>query len=368
MFALHKLPLAVATFALLSGCAARPVPAPPIPAADFWGQLPDTCQPRQIGQRITANLLKRGYSGGNGGLQYPEVCTAYGALRCAAQSDDQSLRDQLIARYSKVLTPEGRKLIPPTGHVDRNVFGILPLEIYRQTQDRRYLELGQKIADQQWANPTPEGLTNQTRWWIDDVFMIGSLQTQAWRATGDKKYADRAATELVAYLGKLQQPNGLFHHGPAFPFFWGRGNGWVAAGLTELLLSLPADHPQRPALMAGYKKMMAALLQYQASDGMWRQLIDDPQSWPETSCTGMFTFAFAVGVREGWLDSATYKAPTRKAWIALVSYLNDNADLREVCIGTNQKNDHQYYIDRPRATGDLHGQAGIIWAAWAMER
>jgi len=362
----HTLPLLWLLAASLLTLLASP--APSARADDFWGPIPPVCQPQEIGRRIAANLRKRDFFTGKSGLKYPEVCTAYGALRFAAATKDQALLDQLVARYSKVLTPEGQKLIPPTGHVDRNVFGILPLEIYRQIHDPRYLELGQKIADQQWSQPDAAGLSDQTRWWIDDMFMIGSLQIQAWRATNDKKYADRVATEMVAYLAKLQQPNGLFHHGPEFPFFWGRGNGWVAASLSELLLSLPPEQPQRPALLAGYKKMMAALLQNQAPDGMWRQLIDKPESWPETSCTGMFTFAFAIGVREGWLDAAAYKEPARKAWIALCSNLDENGDIREVCVGTSQKNDIQYYLDRPRKAGDLHGQAAVIWAAWAMAR
>ena len=53
-------------------------------------------------------------------------------------------------------------------------------------------------------------------------------------------------------------------------YFWGRGDGWFAAGMAEMLRTLPADHPDRPRIMAGYKQMMAALLKYQGADGMWR--------------------------------------------------------------------------------------------------
>ena len=204
--------------------------------------------------------------------------------------------------------------------------------------------------------------------WIDDMFMITADQSQAYRATGDKKYLDHAAKEMVVYLDSLQRPNGLFYHAPDVPFFWGRGNGWVAAGMSELLRSLPADNPYRPRIMKGYKSMMASLLQYQASDGMWRQLIDDTASWPETSCTGMFTYAMITGVKNGWLDSKVYAGPARKAWLALVSYLDQNSDIREVCEGTNKKNDRQYYLDRKRNIGDLHGQAPVLWCATALLR
>ena len=147
----------------------------------------------------------------------------------------------------------------------------------------------------------------------DSKKLESTPQVKAYRATGDSKYLDHAATEMSAYLDKLQQPNGLFYHAPDSPFFWGRGNGWVAAGMTELLRSLPTNHPKHARIIEGYKKMMAALLQYQGSDGLWRQLIDHPEAWPETSSSGMFTFAMVTGVKNGWLDKKTYAPAARKA-------------------------------------------------------
>jgi len=252
--------------------------------------------------------------------------------------------------------------------VDLTVCGAVPLQIYIETKQQKYLDLGKSMADKQWAAPTPDGLTSQTRFWIDDMYMITLVEVQAYRATGDSKYLDRAALEMSAYLDKLQQPNGLFYHAPDVPFFWGRGNGWVAAGMAELLRSLPKNHPRRAHILDGYRKMMASLLKYQGGDGMWRQLIDHPESWPETSSTGMFTFAMVTGVKNGWLDKKTYAPAARKAWLGLVTYLEPNGDIRDVCEGTGKKNDYQYYIDRKRITGDLHGEAPLLWTAFAFLR
>ncbi len=176
-------------------------------------------------------------------------------------------------------------LIQRQRHVDFSVFGAVPLEIYVETKEQKYLDMGKFVSDRQWENPTPEGLTSETRFWIDDMYMITAVQVLAFRATGDSKYLDRAALEMVTYLDKLQQANGLFYHAPDVPFYWGRGNGWVAAGMTELLRALPEDHPRRARVRDGYRKMMKALLELQGKDGMWRQLIDHPEAWPETSST-----------------------------------------------------------------------------------
>ena len=48
--------------------------------------------------------------------------------------------------------------------------------------------------------------------------------------------------------------------------------------------------------------------------------------------------------------------------------LAENADVREVCQGTNKKNNRQYYLDRLRKVGDMHGQAPVLWCATALLR
>lgn len=345
---------------------------------------PKGTSPQEIGSRVAERFVATSHTNFNRAspprvITYPETCTWYGALAFAKETGSKKLTEQLAQRFEP-LFGSGDTLIPVPDHVDYAVFGSVPLELYMQTKEERYLKLGKYIADKQWGPPEGKrvkeesyrfynkGLTWQTRLWIDDMFMITAVQAQAFRATGDRSYIDKAAKEMVFYLDSLQQPNGLFYHAPDVPFFWARGNGWMAAGMSELLRSLPTDNPDRPRIMEGYKKMMATLLKHQAEDGMWRQLIDDPQAWKETSGTGMFTFAFITGVKEGWLSEKIYAPAARKAWLTLTTYLNDKAEVSEVCEGTNKKNDRQYYLDRKRNIGDLHGQAPLLWCATALLR
>jgi unsaturated rhamnogalacturonyl hydrolase len=337
-----------------------------------FSNWPEGASPAEVGKRVAENFVARKFNFETNPRHpyviYPEACTWYGALTLAEQIEDPDLMLRLIKKFDPLLTPEGSKRISPNAHVDFRVFGIVPLEIYMQTKDKRYLEIGLALADKQWENPTEDGITREARYWIDDMFMITAVQVQAYRATNDAKYIDRAALAMVAYLDKLQQPNGLFFHGPDSPFFWSRGNGWMAAGMTELLRSLPEDHPQRARIMEGYKKMMAALLAAQDSNGMWHQLIDKPDFWPETSGTGMFAFAMVTGVKNAWLDADTYAPAARKAWLGLVKHIDKDANVREVCVGTNKGNSLEYYRNRDRRTGDLHGQAPILWTATALLR
>jgi len=96
------------------------------------------------------------------------------------------------------------------------------------------------------------------------MYMLTILQLEAYRATGDKKYLDRDATEWWL-ISTSYAANGLFYHAPMC-LLLGRGDGWVAPA-CGMLRSLPLiircvlDHE-------GYKIMMASLLQYQGKDGM----------------------------------------------------------------------------------------------------
>jgi rhamnogalacturonyl hydrolase YesR len=297
------------------------------------------------------------------GIHYAEACTGFGAAKFAGIVNDSSAIARLSQRYLRVIE-DGIEIT--ANHVDVNAYGILALELYMQTKDSRFFDQGIRLADVQWEPPLPNGLSNQTRYWIDDVWMIGSLQVQAYRATGKTIYLERAAMEIDSYLEELQQPNGLFHHGETAPFFWGRGNGWAAAGLAELLSELPSGDPHYPSIVAGYTKMMDTLLQHQAKDGMWRQLIDKEESWKETSCTGMFGYAISEGVRRGILPESEIATAYQRAWRSLTEYVTAEGKVTEVCVGTGQSKDLEFYLARPRIAGDLHGQAPVLWFACSL--
>ncbi len=338
--------------------------------------FPKGSTPKEVGKRLACNFIGARhdlYAGRY--IHYAEVCTWNGALDFAVQVNDKQLLSQLESKFEPFFGREAA-LLPPMNHVDYNMFGGLALQLFQITGDPRYKQMGLAYADSQWEVPAdakPEekewaakGYSWQTRLWIDDMYMITFVQAKAYEVTGDRKYLDRAAEEMVLYLETIQRPNGLFYHAPDVPYYWARGAGWMAVGMANILRDLPADHKDRARIMKGYLTMMESLLKYQDANGMWHQLIDKADCWPETSGSAMFTYAFIVGVKQGWLDAAVYAPAARKAWLTLVSYIDERNNVTEVCIGTGKKNDEQYYYDRPRLAGDLHGQAPYLWCAVAL--
>lgn len=351
--------------------------------------------PVAVGKRICEHFLTcvpeafkpKGYDGpgvyGKGlYVHYAVVSLWTNALDFARRCGDTALERRLTEKFEPFFG-EKKDKCNPANHVDYSVFGALPLEIYLHNGDRRALELGLHYADTQWSRLATDcdpalgssgnlseeeqvelqrrGYSPQTRFWIDDMYMINVLQTQAFRATGDISYVERAASEMVMYLEKLQRPGGLFHHAPDVPFHWGRGDGWMAAGMPMLLQYLPSNNPDYEPILAAYRKMMAALLPLQRADGLWGQLLDDPDSWSETSCSAMVAYAFLTGVKHGWLPSEGYEEAAMRAWNALCARLDSDANLAGVCIGTNRVASRDWYMTRPRANGDAHGQAAMLW-------
>ena len=353
-------------------------------AADW----PQGKSPNEIGRRLCERLLARlpadwqaaKERGENDRLvHYPIVCAWDGAFWFADACGDSALAARLAELYRPLQTWKS-KSVPVPDHVDYSVFGSLPMLVYAHTGDRAALNQGLAMADAQWARPKPtdrqangmfdyeervrlweKGFTPQTRFWMDDMFMVTVLQLQAYKMTGERKYADRAAREMAEYLRRLQNPDGLFFHAPDAPHVWGRGNGWMAAGMAMLMKDLPPDAPCLDEIMAGYRKMMAALLTWQRADGLWGQLVNDAESWDESSGSAMFAYAFLEGAKRGWLDDAVYGAAGRKAYLALTDWIEPNGDVRGVCEGTNMNPSRDFYLGRKRLTGDWHGQAALLW-------
>ena len=369
--------------------------------ADYFKNLPRACDPQVISQRITDQFLRanpvdyrpvgynaeRGY-GSNSYVSYPVVSLWVNALACAHLSGDK-VREEKLIRHFDAFLPGGRLRHCRSNcyHVDDSVFGALPLEVYLRNGDDRCLKLGLHYADIQWTPPCPEtikerhaapkdvqvrywdhGYTPQTRLWIDDMYMITVLQSQAYRATGDRKYIDRAANEMCFYLDELQlkdgSSKGLFYHAPDAPHIWGRGDGWMAAGMALVLDRVPVDNPNRDRILRGYRLMMETLLKYQRPDGLWCQLVnrpDESRNWPESSCSAMFAYAFMTGVKRGWLDGAVYGPAARKAYVALCGLLDEHANVPKVCEGTGKEDNEMHYFNRKRVNGDPHGQAPMLW-------
>jgi len=233
-----------------------------------------------------------------------------------------------------------------------------------------YVSSGQlRLPDGTLCRPEPEPLTV----WADDLFMSVPFLVRMGRLTGEGRYFDDAVRQVASFTRLLRdEKTGLFGHcwyakrEERSPVHWGRANGWMIWAMSEALLFLPKDHPGYTAVLKVFRESMSAVAAVQGTGGMWYQILDDPTTFEETSCTAMFIIGFARGVTNGWLPDSSALA-ARRAWQALRSRIDAEGVVRDICCGTSV-GPPDYYRTRDRFPNDPRGLGAAITACIEVSR
>jgi rhamnogalacturonyl hydrolase YesR len=180
-----------------------------------------------------------------------------------------------------------------------------------------------------WGNNLRRDGVVMPWWWCDSFFMAPAVFTRLSAVTGDKKYIDAMDKQWWFTAGKLYDTQEhLFYRDGGFltqktangkKIFWSRGNGWVVAGVSNVLAYMPKDYPTRLKYETLLKEMCTRLADLQGDDGLWRvNLLDAPTApAPETSGTAFFCYGMAWGINNGILDRAKFEPVVMKAWAGL---------------------------------------------------
>ena len=210
------------------------------------------------------------------------------------------------------------------------------------------------------------------RWcWCDALFMSPPAWVELSQQTGDPRYTNFAMDEFWATTDFLyDRVEALYFRDSRFferrndqgrKQFWSRGNGWVFAGIANILDVLPKDNPHRPRLEQLFRDMAVKLKAVQKPDGYWPPSLLAPEnSPPETSGTGFYVYGFAWGVRHGLLDTAVYRPAIDKGWAALTRAVAKDGRLGWV----------QQVSDRPESVAEsdtqYYGVGAFLLAASAI--
>lgn len=255
------------------------------------------------------------------------------------------------------------------------------IEVYEKEKRADYLEYIEKAAhfilekecrleDGTLARLFP----HEKSIWLDDLYMSVPFLARMGKLTGDWKYFDFAAAQVIGFTKYLyDEKSELYFHcyyddlkenGVAH---WGRANGWSIMAQCDLLEFLPENHPSRDTLLRIYRRQVLGYSRYQSATGMWHQLVDKNDSYPETSCTAMFTYGVAKGVNEGWLDGR-YATIALKGWEGIKSMITPDGQVGGICVGTGIQDDLGYYYRRPVEMNDNHGLGALIMAGTEVLR
>ena len=219
-------------------------------------------------------------------------------------------------------------------HADDEALGRAYLDLYSEHPDLARLRNTQEIMDRLVA------LTDDPKkpvwWWCDALFMAPPVLVRLYSITHDAKYLDTLDREWAITQAKLYDPKQhLYFRDDRFldtkaqhepngqPIFWSRGNGWVIAGLVQILQTLPADNPHRTRYAAQYLEMMQRIAALQPADGLWRAGLLDSADYkmPEVSGSAFFAYGLAYGLRIGMLDERTYRPVLDRCWSAMVAHI-----------------------------------------------
>jgi unsaturated rhamnogalacturonyl hydrolase len=284
----------------------------------------------------------------------------------------------LFQRQAKAFGPQPygyRRLLEMRELDDCGAIGAALVKAYALKQDPRYREgiglvddhIGKKqmrLKDGTLARPRPVPVAL----WIDDAYMSIPFLAQMGKFTGERRYFDDAARQVIGMSERMfDRGKGLYDHSwfEDAPldgrFFWGRGAGWMLMAMAELLSVMPADHPDRPKVLQQFQVSVQGVAAVQGGQGMWHQLVDRPDSYPESSATAMYTFAIARGVNRGWISPA-YAPVAQTGWRALEQRVQRDGRIEGICVGTTAAYDAVYYYNRPTALNAMQGYGPTLMA------
>jgi unsaturated rhamnogalacturonyl hydrolase len=299
----------------------------------------------------------------------------YGLLKLWDITGDERPR-QIIEQWFSDRFAEGT----PTKNVNTMSPFLTLAYMYERTGEKSYLPYLDEWAE--WVmNDMPrteeDGLQhivfnaeNKEHLW-DDTLMMSVLPLAKIGLVLDRPhYVEEANRQFMLHTKYLaDRKTGLWFHGWTFDgrhnfadALWARGNSWVTIAIPEYieLLGLARTNGLRAFLSETLESQVRALAETQDKSGLWRTLLDDPDSYLEASASAGFAYGILKGVRTGLLPDE-YRDVGIRAIKAVLDQVDETGELQQVSFGTPVFDNLQDYRDIP-LTSMPYGQSMAILA------
>lgn len=227
-------------------------------------------------------------------------------------------------------------------HADEFCMAQFYLGMYDLNKDKKIIADTRERVNWVMQNPPDENMNerNKQSWtWSDALFMAPPIYAHLAILENDSSYLvfmDKHYKNAYTHLFDIDQS--LFYRDARYfdmrekngeKVFWGRGNGWVIAGLANILKYIPKESDYRSFYEELLIKMSKRLTELQGQDGFWHASLLDAESYPspETSATALITYALAYGINNKILDEKEYLPAVQKGWEALASVVDEDGKL-----------------------------------------
>ena len=229
------------------------------------------------------------------GVAYYGICKA--ALATGKEEYLQLVRDRV---------DEYLELGLPTWTVNTCSMGHAMLTLHKWTGDDKYKAVAEskivylknkalRFGDHVLQHTVSANNDFPEQAWADTLFMAGYFMLRAGVAWNDAELIDDALNQYYWHIEYLQdKKTGLWYHGynnieksHMSGFYWGRANAWAAYTMSQVGKVLPQCYlyPKYMDVAGSLSEQLAALKLLQTENGLWRTILDDPESYEEVSAS-----------------------------------------------------------------------------------
>jgi unsaturated rhamnogalacturonyl hydrolase len=203
---------------------------------------------------------------------------------------------------------------------------------------------------------------------VDSIHFQGPFLAALYAVTKDERYL-RQAEQTIGPQVKLlwDEKENLFHHfwiertGKPNGVLWGRGNGWGMLGIMHTLAHLPESSPLAATFRDIIARQAKRLAELQDASGDWHTVLNDPQSYLESSVAAFVVDGFSLAIRHGWI-SDEYKPVVERAWRAMWAQMRPDGLFDGVSFETFPSTRPEHYRLMPRGACVPWGQGPFLVA------
>jgi rhamnogalacturonyl hydrolase YesR len=278
--------------------------------------------------------------------------------------------------------------------------GRVVLRLHQQTGEEKYKKAAALLNQQLEKHPrTSEGafwhkLSYPHQLWLDGVYMGMPFLAEYTTMFEDGKHLKEVVKEFTIAREKLRDSStGLYYHAwdeskqmawadketGLSGYYWGRGLGWLAMALVDVLDYIPEEDTElRQPLLDIITELGRDLARFQdPATGTWFQIMDQPErvgNYRESTASAMFTYFYAKAIHKGYLPES-YKDTAIKAYEGMINeFVTVHPDglisMTNQCLvaglGFGRDGSYDYYMSERVFENDPKGTGPFIIAGIEM--
>ena len=230
------------------------------------------------------------------GVAYYGICEAYKATK---KEEYLTLLKNRVDEYIEMG-------LPGVWTVNACAMGHCLITLYEATGEEKYWEIvmskinyirkdALRFGDNVLQHTVSANNDFPEQAWADTLFMAAFFLLRVGVKLNDKDIIEDALNQYYWHIKYLQnQETGFYYHGynnitgdHMSGFYWGRANAWAAYTMSQVGEVLPQCYlyPKFLDVAGSLNEQLAALKLVQTEDGLWRTILDDPDSYEEVSAS-----------------------------------------------------------------------------------